>query len=167
MKPFRFSLQSLHLLREQKEQVAQKKYAEALRVAQDVAVRTDQARLERAAAWSGLCQAVSVGATIWELLPLRGWCGELERRCDALAADSTLAETRVREAGRELARAAREREALDRWRDKCRRAFELRLRRSEQKALDEMGLTRNHGLRNGAGAEFRDGRSETFNFHTK
>ena len=36
--------------------------------------------------------------------------------------------------------ATREREALDKLRDKCRRAFDRGVQRDEQKQLDEMGI---------------------------
>ena len=54
MKAFRFPLQSLRVLREQKEQAAQKHYAEALRAAEDAAARLKLAGDELSASWATL-----------------------------------------------------------------------------------------------------------------
>ena len=82
MKPFRFSLKSLRVLREQKERTAQKRYVEALRASDEAAARLDAGTHELAAAWTALCEEVAEGVTVAKLHQTRAWCGELERRCD-------------------------------------------------------------------------------------
>jgi flagellar biosynthesis chaperone FliJ len=42
----------------------------------------------------------------------------------------------------EMMLATRDREALDRYRDKCRRAYDRDAQREEQKRLDELGIRR-------------------------
>ena len=140
MKPFRFPLKSLRVLREQKERTMQKRYVEALRASDAAAARLDAGRHELAAAWTALCEEVAEGATVGQLHQTRAWCGELERRCDQLEAalKSALQATHV--AWREMSLATRDREAVDRLRAKCRRAYDRGLQRDEQKQLDEMGL---------------------------
>ena len=101
MKSFRFSLQSLRVLRVQKERVTQKRYVEALRASDEAAAKMDAGSHELAAAWMALCAEVTEGATI------------------------------------------RDREALDRLREKNRRVYERAAQREEQKQLDEMGLRLN------------------------
>ena len=46
------------------------------------------------------------------------------------------------DAWREMMRATRDREALDRYHDKCRRAYDLEAQRDAQKMLDELGIQR-------------------------
>ena len=118
----------------------QKRYVEALRARHAAAARLDAGRHELAAAWTALCEEVAEGATFGQLHQTRAWCGELERRCDQLEAalKSALQATHV--AWREMSLATRDREAVDRLRAKCRRAYDRGLQRDEQKQLDEMGL---------------------------
>jgi flagellar export protein FliJ len=140
MKPFRFPLKSLRVLREQKERTMQKRYVEALRASDAAAAKLDAATHELAAAWTLLCEQVAEGATVGQLHQTRAWCGELERRCDQLSAALKSAQRATQDAWREMALASRDREALDRLRAKCRRAFDREVQRDEQKQLDEMGL---------------------------
>jgi len=140
MKSFRFSLQPLRLLREQKERVAQKRYVEALRASDEAAARLDASTCELAASWMALSEEVAEGAIVAKLHRTRAWCGELERRCEQLAAALKTAQHAAQEAWRGMALATRDRKALDRLRDKSRRAHDREAQRDEQKQLDEMGL---------------------------
>jgi flagellar export protein FliJ len=140
MKAFRFPLKSLRVLREQKERTMQKRYVEALRASDAAAARLDAGRHELATAWMALCEEVAEGATVGQLHQTRAWCGELERRCDQLEAALKSAQQATHAAWREMVLATREREALDKLRDKCRRAFDRGVQRDEQKQLDEMGI---------------------------
>ena len=140
MKPFRFSLQSLRVLREQKERVAQKRYVEALRASDEAAARLDASTRELAAAWTLLCEEVVHGITVGKHCQTRAWCGALERRCVELAATLKTAQQAAQKAWREMALATRDRKVLDQLRDKSRRAYDRAAQRDEQKQLDEMGL---------------------------
>lgn len=141
MKPFRFPLKSLRVLREQKERTAQKRYVEALRASDEAAAKLDAGTHELAAAWTALCEEVAEGVTIAKLHQTRAWCAELERRCDQLSAALKLAQQLAQEAWREMTLATRDREALDKLRDKCRRTYDREVQRVEQKELDAMALT--------------------------
>ena len=143
MKSFRFSLQPLRLLREQKERVAQKRYVEALRASDETAARLDASTRELAAAWATLCEEVAEGVTFAKLRQTRAWCSGLERCCEELAAASKLAQRAANEAWHEMVLATRDRETLDRLRDKYRRIYDRAVQRDEQKQLDEMGLRLN------------------------
>jgi len=140
MKPFHFSLQSLRVLREQKERVAQKRYVEALRASDEAAGRLDASTRELAAAWTLLCEEVVHGITVAKLCQTRAWCGALERRGVELAAALKSAQQAAQKAWREMALATRDRKVLDQLRDKSRRAYDRAAQRDEQKQLDEMGL---------------------------
>ena len=140
MKAFRFSLESLRLLREQKERVTQKRYVEALRAGEAAAARLDANAQELAATWLVLCEEVAEGVTFGKLRQTRAWCGALERRAGELAAALRKAEEAAHQAWREMALATRDRQALDRLRDRCHRAHDRQAQRHDQKQLDEMGL---------------------------
>jgi flagellar export protein FliJ len=143
MKSFRFSLQPLRLLREQKERVAQKRYVEALRASDEAAARLDAGTHELAAAWTALCEEIAEGAIIAKLHQTRAWCGELEKSCEQLATALKAAQSAAQEAWREMTLATRDRKALDQLHDKCRHAYDRDVQRDEQKQLDEMGLRLN------------------------
>jgi flagellar export protein FliJ len=140
MKPFRFSLQSLRVLREQKERVTQKRYVEALRASDAAAAKLDAGTHELSAAWVELCEEVVHGITVAKLCQTRAWCGTLERRCAELATALKSAQQAAQEAWREMALATRDRKVLDQLRDKSRRAYDREAQRDEQKQLDEMGI---------------------------
>src|SRR5579885_2630977 len=140
MKPFGFSLQSLRVLREQKERAAQRRYAEALRASEEAAARLDREARELAAAWTAMAGAVAGGVAAATLRQTGAWCAELERRCAQWTAALNSAERAAHEAWHDLVLATRQREVLDRLHEKCRHAYDRELRREEQKQLDEMGL---------------------------
>ena len=80
MKPFHFPLQSLRVLRQQKERTAQQLYTEALRQCEDAAARVKSASNELAACWSALRGDIASGVNAIELLRTRAWCNVLELR---------------------------------------------------------------------------------------
>jgi flagellar export protein FliJ len=145
MKPFRFSLQSVRVIRERKEQVAQEHYAVASRDHELAAQQLRQANTELAASWEALCQQVSLGAAASDLRRARAWCAALETRQRERATELQKARYTLDTASRELMAATRERQAMDRLHDKQRAAYQLEAQREEQKVLDEMGLRSKFG----------------------
>jgi flagellar export protein FliJ len=142
MKAFRFSLQSIRLLREQKERNAQKRFAEALRACEEAALLLQATSDELAAGWTSLCSDLAAGVTATKLVRTRAWCNVLESRQKELSAALDRARRAMDDAWREMMRATRDREALDRYHDKCRRAYDLEAQRDAQKMLDELGIQR-------------------------
>lgn len=140
MKPFHFSLESLRPIREQRERLAQRRYAEALRAGEQATAQWDAAILELAGAWGQLCRQLRDDAAAFQLQQTRAWCDALERRCERLAAAAQSAQRAAREAWRDMMRATRERQTLDRLREKSRRAYDRDAGRAAQKELDEMGI---------------------------
>jgi flagellar export protein FliJ len=138
MKPFRFPLESLRVLRKQRERTAQQRYANAL-----ANCRKAETQLQTAvAAWEAglahLSTALSGGVSAGQLANLRNGCLVLEIRWRERQA--ALLEAR-RVAGlifQEMADAIREREGLDQFHNRARRAHEQQFRRTEQKIFDEM-----------------------------
>jgi flagellar export protein FliJ len=138
MKPFRFPLESLRVLRKQRERTAQQRYANAL-----ANCRKAETQLQTAvAAWEAglahLSAALSSGLSAGQFANLRNGCLVLEIRWREQQA--ALLEAR-RVAGltfQEMAVATREREGLDQFHNRARRTYELQFRRTEQKIFDEM-----------------------------
>src|SRR5689334_1175534 len=78
MKKFRFSLESLRVLREQKEKLAQQQYAATLRACEDAAVKVQTASAELTTCWNTLSERLAAGLGGTELLRARAWCNVLE-----------------------------------------------------------------------------------------
>lgn len=148
MKRYQFPLESLRRLREQREEAAQQRHAKALAACRTAAEQLEAAstRLAEARDWFSLVLAEKLEAG--KLMNVRAWCTALEikqrEHFKALndarrVADETL---------REMMVATRDREALDRYRERTRRAYEYEVRREEQKIADEMAAQpgRNGGL---------------------
>jgi flagellar export protein FliJ len=142
MKPFRFSLQSLRVLRQHKERNAQQRFAEAMRVCEEAAFQLQEASDELAAGWTSLCEELAGGVSATRLLRTRSWCNVLEARQKDRAEALRSVRSAMDAAWREMMLATRDREALDRHHDKCRRAYERDAQREEQKRLDEIGIRR-------------------------
>lgn len=140
MKTFRFPLQSLRVLREQKEQAAQKHYAEVLRACEDAAARVKAASDELSASWNTLGQELAAGVTALELLRTRAWCNALELRLKERTTLLEKARLAVDTVWQEMLDATRDREALDRYYKKSRRAHDRKAQAAEQKQMDELAV---------------------------
>jgi flagellar export protein FliJ len=155
MKEFTFPLESLRVLRKQKERAAQQRYAKALATCKRAETQLMDAAIELEAGQNLLVRELANGITAGHLAGLRNGCLVLEIRWRERQA--ALIEAR-RVAGlifREMALATREREGLDQFHDKARRAHEQEARRAEQKIFDEMATQAagNHNLLQLAGYE--------------
>ena len=142
MKPFRFTLQPIRVLRGQKERSAQQRFADAMRACEEAAFQLQLASDELAAGWTSLCEELSAGVAATKLLRTRAWCNVLEFRQKECAEALQVARRAMDAAWREMMLATRDREVLDRFHDKCRRAYDREEQRQEQKRLDELGVRR-------------------------
>jgi len=140
MKPFHFSLRSLQVLRQQKERAAQQKYAATLRACEDAAGRVQAASADLTACWTTLRDKMSQGVEGAELLRARAWCNVLELKLKEHAGALEQARFAVDAMWQEMMSATRDRESLDRYRDKRRREHDAAMRREEQKTLDELAI---------------------------
>src|SRR5882672_5599331 len=140
MKPFHFSLQPLRVLREQQERAAQQQYAAALRACEAAAGQVQTASAELTACWTNLRDKMASGVAGLELLRARAWCNVLELRLKERAAGLEQARLAVDSAWKDMLRATRDRETLDRYRDKRRAAHDRQAQREEQKNLDELAV---------------------------
>jgi len=147
MKPFHFSLDSLLVLRRQKERTAQQRYARALTACNEARLQLQQATTELAVGWDLLGHELEHGVAAARLASFRTWCKVLEIRWNERKA--ALEETRrtAELAFQEMTLAVRDREALDRFYDKSRRAHNHKAQREEQKTFDELAVQLNgaHG----------------------
>ena len=140
MKSFQFSLSALSVLREQHEQAAQKRYVEALHFCEQAAGRVETASQELMTCWRDLTGKLSAGVSAVEFLRARAWCNVLELRLKERTAALEQARLKVDAVWQEMLVATRDRESLDRFKDKKRRAYNLQVQRAEQKELDELAI---------------------------
>ncbi len=140
MKSFQFSLSALCVLREQHEQAAQKKYADSLHLCEEAAVRVETASRELMTCWRDLTGKLSAGVSAVEFLRARAWCNVLELRLKERTNALEQARLKVDAVWQEMLIATRDRESLDRFRDKKRRAYNTDVQRKEQKELDELAI---------------------------
>lgn len=138
MKPFRFSLQVLRTIREQKEQLALQRYAVALRQAEEAAQRVTAHQAKMSSCWALLQKLLTTGSAFDEVNRVQSYNQFLQERHLELERARHDAEQRAEKAGQEMRVAMRDREALDKFREKQRRAYDLEAQREEQKQLDEM-----------------------------
>ena len=140
MKAFHFSLSALSVLREQQEQAAQKKYADALHICEEAAESVQTASHELMGCWHDLTGKLSSGVSAVEFLRVRAWCNVLELRLKERTNALEQARLKVDAVWQEMLVATRDRETLDRFHDKKRRAYDAQVQRDEQKELDELAI---------------------------
>ena len=140
MKTFHFSLESLRVLRQQKEQMAQQRYARALTACEQAELQFKHSSAELTAGWNLLNRGLEHGITADRLAQLETWCKVLKiRRNEGMAALDE-ARNAAGRAFRDMTLAARDREALDRFYDKSRQAYVHQAEYEEQKNLDELAV---------------------------
>ena len=140
MKTFHFSLSALSVLREQQEQAAQKKYADSLRICEEAAARVQTASQELMTCWHELTGKLSAGVSAMEFLRARAWCNVLELRLKERTSALEQARLKVDAVWHEMLVATRDRETLDRFHSKKRRAYDRDVQTKEQKELDELAV---------------------------
>jgi flagellar export protein FliJ len=140
MTRFKFPLESLRVLREQKERAAQQRYARALMVCSKAENQLQSALVELEAGWNSTSRELAAGVAITRFANLRTWCMLLEIRWNERKAALAEARRIAELAFQEMISATRDREGLDRFHDKARRAHEHEMLREEQKNFDEMAV---------------------------
>ncbi len=143
MKPFRFSLESLLVLRRQKERASQQRYARSLIACEAARGHLQRATTELAAGWNSLGHELAQGIAASRLASLRTWCKVLETRWNERKDAVDEARHAADLAFQEMTSAMRGREALDRFYDKSRRAHDRAAQQEEQKTFDELATQLN------------------------
>ena len=140
MKAFRFPLESLRVLRKQKERSAQQRYARSLFACNSAAEKLAKATRELDAGRNVLTQELNGGVSAARIVHLRTWCMALEihqhERRAAWSETRRIADL----AFQEMAAATRDREGLDRFYNKARRIHLQESFREEQKNFDEIAV---------------------------
>lgn len=140
MKQFIFPLESLRVLRQQKERAAQQRYAKMLAACDKAAQHLQDAVAELAGVWDALARELPAGLSAEKIMGLRTWCTVLEIRRNERKAALEEARRLADAAFREMVAAARERESLDRFYEKSRQSHQREAQREEQNNLDEMAV---------------------------
>ncbi|HEY1790757.1 MAG TPA: flagellar export protein FliJ [Verrucomicrobiae bacterium] len=140
MKMFRFPLEPLRVLRQQKERVAQQRYARLLLACNAAATQLEKATGELARGREVLTRELNEGVTAAKIMNLRTWCLALEIHQHERRAAFAEARRISQLALQEMNAARRDREGLDRFYDKARRAYSREMFREEQKNFDEMAV---------------------------
>ncbi|HEX3624902.1 MAG TPA: flagellar export protein FliJ [Verrucomicrobiae bacterium] len=140
MKTFRFPLEPLRVLRRQKERVAQQRYARLLTASNTAAVQLEKATGELARGREVYTRELNEGVTAARIMNLRTWCMALEIHQHERRAAFTEARRISQVALNEMNGARREREGLDRFYEKARRAHARETLREEQKNFDELAV---------------------------
>jgi flagellar export protein FliJ len=150
MKTFRFPLEPLRVLRKQKERAAQQRYARSLFACNAAAAQLEKAVRELDAGRNTLTRELNSGVPAAKIMNLRTWCMALEIQQHERRAAFTETRRIADMAFQEMAAAMRDREGLDRFYDKARRAYAQEVLREEQKNFDEIAVQLN-----GAGGLFQ------------
>jgi len=142
MKGFSFPLESIRVLRQQRERAAQQRYARALiqREGAEQVLKTAEGQL--ADGYKLLGEELGRGAGIGRILHLRTWCNVLEMRFHESEAALEQASHATTEAFNFMCAARRDRETLDRFHDKSRNSWQRDCHQAEQKMLDELAVQR-------------------------
>jgi flagellar export protein FliJ len=144
MKPFIFPLESLRVLRKQRERAAQQRYARSLANCRKAELQMQTATAEWEASLVELKREMGAGISAGQFANLRNGCLVLEIRWRERQAALLEARRVAALIFQEMAAATREREGLDQFHNRARREHELQFRRAEQKIFDEMA-TQNAG----------------------
>lgn len=140
MKPFRFALEPIRVLRQQKERAVQQQYAQALAACTVAERQLEKAGTELAAGWELLSRELGNGILNDRLINLRTWCKVLEIRRNERLAGLTEARLAAETLFQQMTAAVRDREALDRFHDKSQREHNRAVQREEQKTFDEQAV---------------------------
>ncbi len=140
MKRFKFPLEPLRVLRQQKERAAQQRYAKALAVCKKAETQLQGAAAELETGWGSLGRELNASVAAGRLVHLRTWCTVLEIRWHERKAALAEARRVADLAFQEMVAAMRDREGLDRFHDRARLAYDLEVQRAEQKNFDEMAV---------------------------
>lgn len=138
MKPFRFTLEALQTLRQQQEQTALENHARALMARQQALEIVDKLNRELTAARLAWQQRAGAGCPAAQLAQEQMHCLWLDERCREAGLKLTEAERNVQRAFNAVVQARRERELIDRIRNRQRIAFDAAIARAEQKELDDL-----------------------------
>jgi len=152
MKPFVFRLESVRALREQTQQQAQQELANELALREQRAVELHAAtrRVEQALATAAPERGTATDGL--QLAARQAWVERVERERHSATADLRAQDDEVAAGRQRLESASREREVLERLRNRRLTAHELEVARKEEAVLGEVALTVHRRLEGEAAA---------------
>ncbi len=145
MKAFNFPLESLLTLRKQREQAAQQRYTRALTLCDGAARVLQMAEMELLTGHGLVNDELTAGTSAARIINLQTWCKVLELRRNECAQALVKARADASEAFSAMTAAVRDREALEKFHEKSRRAWERALLNAEQKMFDELAIQHQGG----------------------
>ncbi len=137
MKRFRFELQSILKLREDREEEAERRYGRALHQLEIARQRVEQAQAELHLCWQGVNNAATGGCQAWRLEHVRLYAHGLKERLEQLEIQRREAATHVQQALSAWQIARQKREILAKLRDRRHREYAAEGNRAEQKQIDD------------------------------
>lgn len=138
MKPFRFSLQPLLILRERAERQALEAYAQALiehRRREDI-LKDLEGQLGEA--YTESKRRLTNVTPVFHIVQHQLYCAHLEGRCKSAATDVSIAAGKVKETIEALMAARQRKEVVEKFREKQRATYDHEILVEEQKLLDEL-----------------------------
>lgn len=138
MKRFRFQLESILTLREQRERTAQRRFVEALRAYEAIEVRRREHQ-DLVFAWETQTRELRLqGAPACDWRALGNYGVALDEQRQRLDAEADVARRALDAAWAQMTEAARDREGLERYRNRQRAAYERAAGVADQKFLDDL-----------------------------
>jgi flagellar FliJ protein len=138
MKAFRFSLQAILTLREEREQEAQRHYARKLRAAEVINTALEAVVQQLLLLGTEQNSRLQNGMPASDLERLGNYRILLDERRARLNQDLALARQAADQAQAALLKATQDRQALEDYRKKLHRTYDYALARDEQKLLDDL-----------------------------
>jgi flagellar export protein FliJ len=142
MKRFRFSLHAVRTLRQHQEQRALRQFGLAIAARTQAARELEDVRRHCDAGWQASRQSIKAGVTAAQLARLGAYCRTMEQLQRQAEAGLSRAQRTVDERWEKLLTVRQQREAVDKYYQRLRGAYERQLSRDEQKALDDMAYHR-------------------------
>lgn len=138
MKPFRFPLLAILTLREEREQERQRQYADRLRAVESVQRALAAVQTELAALAAEHATRLGQGAQAQDLRRLDQYRHVLDGRLSRLHQDLAAARRAADAAWQALLKATQDRQALEKYQERLRRAHAHAVTREEQRLLDDL-----------------------------
>jgi flagellar export protein FliJ len=142
MKPFKFTLQAVRILREREEQAALEEYANAVRARQLAFQQVENARFELQEKWTELNLKLQNGVTAGELSQLHIFCKALQNKLADAEECLRKAKAHAHLCWKKLMTARQKRETVDKYFKKQLLKYQKECFRDEQKLIDELSIRR-------------------------
>lgn len=145
---FRFPLQRILMLREQREQALAREHAEARAAADDERRAHDELMATRETAAAQVAAESSMSATVGHLVSLTFALTQLRERVNAARERTEAAEAIEKRSHAALTSAAQDRQILDRLRTKRMEAYLAEESLKDRRSVDEIAGSRHHRASN-------------------